>query len=193
MFTQVLNKIQHQLVVNAPRALTFPSQFLPFFVQEKCLSEILNRVFKEAVEDGDLDFLQDKWLKVTVSDLNLIWFLTFKDESIVIKAQAPTTDVSFSAGVNDLILVAGRKEDADTLFFQRRLSIEGDTELGLEVKNLLDNIEFENLPPFAEKMINHFSSFVKAGLATNSVNSDSNSSINSTSDNEENSKIGCSI
>ena len=124
--------------------------------------------------------------------IDVAW-IHFKDESIVIKDQAPTTDVSFSAGVNDLILVAGRKEDADTLFFQRRLSIEGDTELGLEVKNLLDNIEFENLPPFAEKMINHFSSFVKAGLATNSVNSDSNSSINSTSDNEENSKIGCSI
>ena len=48
--------------------------------------------------------------------------------------------------MNDLILVAGRKEDPDTLFFQRRLSIEGDTELGLEVKNLMDNIEFEQLP-----------------------------------------------
>ena len=76
----------------------------------------------------------------------------------------PKTDVSFSTCVNDLILVAGRKEDADTLFFQRRLSIEGDTELGLEVKNLLDNIEFDNLPPIAEKFINHFADFVKAGL-----------------------------
>ena len=34
-----------------------------------------------------------------------------------------------------------RQEDPDTLFFHRRLSIEGDTELGLLVKNLLDRIE----------------------------------------------------
>ena len=177
MFTQLVNKIQHQLVINAPKALTFPSQLLPFVVQEKCLSEILSRVFKEAIEDGDLDFLQDKWLKVVVSDLNLTWFLTFENENLVIKEHSAITDVSFSAGINDLILVAGRKEDADTLFFQRRLSIEGDTELGLEVKNLLDNIEFDNLPPFVEKLINHFSNFVKAGLFASENNNKIASSI----------------
>ena len=164
MFTQIANKIQHQLVTKAPKALTYPSQFLPFVIQQKCLNEILSRVFKEAIEDGDLDFLQGKWLKVTVSDLKLTWFLSFENEAFIIKPQVPHSDVAFSASVNDLILVAGRKEDADTLFFQRRLSIEGNTELGLEIKNLLDNIEFDNLPPMAEKMINHFADFVKAGL-----------------------------
>ena len=43
-------------------------------------------------------------------------------------------DVSFSGNANDLVLIAARKEDPDTLFFQRRLRIEGDTELGLYVK-----------------------------------------------------------
>jgi predicted lipid carrier protein YhbT len=33
-------------------------------------------------------------------------------------------------------MIAARKQDPDTLFFQRRLVIEGDTELGLYVKNL---------------------------------------------------------
>jgi predicted lipid carrier protein YhbT len=36
-----------------------------------------------------------------------------------------------------LLLLAGQV-DADTLFFQRRLAIAGDTELGLVVKNWLD-------------------------------------------------------
>ena len=161
---QILRKIQHQVVTNAPKALTYPSQLLPFFIQKKCLNEVLLRLFKEAIEEGDLAFLEGKWLKVCVSDLKLTWFLSFENETMIVKDKAPKTDVSFSACVNDLILVAGRKEDADTLFFQRRLSIEGDTELGLEVKNLLDNIEFDNLPPIAEKFINHFADFVKAGL-----------------------------
>ena len=100
MFTQIANKIQHQLVTKAPKVLTYPSQFLPFLIQQKCLSEILSRVFKEAIEDGDLDFLQGKWLKVTVSDLKLTWLLSFENGAFIIKAQAPNTDVSFSASVN---------------------------------------------------------------------------------------------
>jgi hypothetical protein len=38
-------------------------------------------------------------------------------------------------------LAATRKEDPDSLFFNRRLSLEGDTELGLVVKNTLDALE----------------------------------------------------
>ena len=37
--------------------------------------------------------------------------------------------------------LAQRQEDPDTLFFSRRLAMEGDTELGLVVKNALDALE----------------------------------------------------
>ncbi|HNM65287.1 MAG TPA: SCP2 sterol-binding domain-containing protein, partial [Accumulibacter sp.] len=39
-----------------------------------------------------------------------------------------------------------RQEDPDTLFFNRELSIVGDTELGLLVKNMLDAIDWPRLP-----------------------------------------------
>ncbi|MGB7997639.1 MAG: SCP2 sterol-binding domain-containing protein, partial [Photobacterium halotolerans] len=39
-----------------------------------------------------------------------------------------------------------RKVDPDTLFFQRRLTMQGDTELGLAVKNLLDSLDLDSLP-----------------------------------------------
>ena len=35
-----------------------------------------------------------------------------------------------------------REEDPDTLFFNRKLHIEGDTELGLITKNLLDSVDW---------------------------------------------------
>ncbi|CCG96496.1 conserved hypothetical protein, putative sterol carrier domain, SCP (fragment) [Marinobacter nauticus ATCC 49840] len=38
--------------------------------------------------------------------------------------------------------LAERKQDPDQLFFQRRLVIEGDTELGLALKNLLDSLDW---------------------------------------------------
>jgi len=45
-------------------------------------------------------------------------------------------------------MIATRRQDPDTLFFQRRLIVEGDTELGLYVKNLMDSIEIEAMPRF---------------------------------------------
>ncbi len=47
----------------------------------------------------------------------------------------------FRATARDLALIAAREEDADTLFFNRRLVVEGDTEAALLVKNTLDGIE----------------------------------------------------
>jgi len=164
MFTQRLQALHHHVVKYAPNVLTYPSQWLPFFVKKAWLTELLHRVFSDAIEDGEVDFLQGKWLKVSISDLQLTWFVSFNKNQFIIKSQVAQQDVSFTAAVNDLILVAGRKEDPDTLFFQRRLSIEGDTELALEIKNLLDNIEFEHLPPFIEKGMGHFADFVKQGL-----------------------------
>ena len=47
-------------------------------------------------------------------------------------------DVTVRASLRDYVALALRREDPDTLFFSRRLVIEGDTDLGLTVKNALD-------------------------------------------------------
>ena len=57
--------------------------------------------------------------------------------------------VTISAGAREFLLLALRKEDPDTLFFDRRLLIEGDTELGLIVKNALDRVD----PPFPARLL----------------------------------------
>ena len=46
-----------------------------------------------------------------------------------------------AADARDFLLLGLRREDADTLFFNRRLTLGGDTELGLFVKNTLDALE----------------------------------------------------
>ncbi|MEF1206178.1 ubiquinone anaerobic biosynthesis accessory factor UbiT, partial [Photobacterium damselae] len=73
-------------------------------------------------------------------------------------------DVSFSGECNDLVLIAARKEDPDTLFFQRRLRIEGDTELGLEVKNLMDSIDLESLPAPVQFVLQQSADFIYKGM-----------------------------
>ena len=138
-----------------PKILKPSLRLLPFQVQKSLLMPALQAVFKEAIEDGDFEFLTDKWLKISITDIDQHWWLSFQGDSLIMASpkQAPQEDVHFSATGDDLLLIAGRKQDPDTLFFQRRLHIEGDTELGLAVKNLIDAIDVEQLPSNIHKVI----------------------------------------
>jgi predicted lipid carrier protein YhbT len=86
-----------------------------------------------------------------VLDIGLYFELSIAQgtDSMSLLLRPPSqADVTFSANVPELLLIASGKEDPDSLFFQRKLLIEGDTELGLEVKNLLLAIELDALPGF---------------------------------------------
>ncbi|CAH0534318.1 Ubiquinone biosynthesis accessory factor UbiJ [Vibrio stylophorae] len=152
-------------VAKAPQFLRHPAKLMPFRAKQQLLLPLLNRLFAEAIEEGDLDFLSDRWLKLEVTDLDVVHYISFVDNALVMAEQVPQFDVSFSANTNDLILVAGRKEDPDTLFFQRRLRIEGDTELGLELKNLMDNIDWQAMPSYMSWPLVKLSGFVEQGMA----------------------------
>ncbi|HHR6227338.1 TPA: ubiquinone anaerobic biosynthesis accessory factor UbiT [Providencia alcalifaciens] len=141
----MFGKIRSQLITQGPSFLKFPLKVTPFVVQRQILEQLLSWQFRESVKEGELDFLEGKWLKVEVRDLELVWFISLQEGQLVVQKQAEP-DVSVSGNANDLVLIAARKEDPDTLFFQRRLVIEGDTELGLYVKNLMDAFELENMP-----------------------------------------------
>jgi predicted lipid carrier protein YhbT len=56
-----------------------------------------------------------------------------------------SADLHLSANLAAFLQLLARQEDPDTLFFHRRLLIEGDTELGLAVKNMLDAIDWSVL------------------------------------------------
>jgi predicted lipid carrier protein YhbT len=59
--------------------------------------------------------------------------------------KAGPVDVTFTATAEDFARLSLRLEDPDTLFFNRRLLIEGDTDLGLTLKNLLDAVDWDEL------------------------------------------------
>ncbi|MNT73963.1 SCP-2 sterol transfer family protein [compost metagenome] len=61
-------------------------------------------------------------------------------------AETAKADVTIRGNWREFLLLASRQEDPDTLFFRRRLVIEGDTELGLTLKNLIDSLDPEVLP-----------------------------------------------
>lgn len=89
--------------------------------------------------------LAGKKLRITISDAQLSFDFQWMDKSFAACRNMGLADLTISASAHDFLLLAQRLEDPDTLFFSRRLSMEGDTELGLLVKNTIDAIE---LPVF---------------------------------------------
>jgi predicted lipid carrier protein YhbT len=67
-----------------------------------------------------------------------------------------SADVTFAATADDFLSLVSRREDPDTLFFARRLLIEGDTELGLFIKNTLDALEFTPQLPSPQSLLRLF-------------------------------------
>lgn len=138
-------KLQSLVIDKGPSILAVPLRYVPFAFKKQIIEQLLQLQFKQTLEDGDLDFLQNRWLKVEVRDLSLTWFVSLIDNKLQV-SQDEIADVTFSAETNDLILIATRRQDPDTLFFQRRLTIKGDTELGLCIKNMMDAFDVDSMP-----------------------------------------------
>lgn len=126
--------------------MMFPVNFIPFPLQGFCLESLLGNIFAEQIEDGDVDFLQGNVLLIHMLDIGLKWFFTFEETGFKLLQSEQDPVVKIQGSVNDYILLASRRIDPDTLFFQRRLEIIGDTEVGLQVKNLLDSVDEDSIP-----------------------------------------------
>ncbi|HBS6012290.1 SCP2 domain-containing protein [Klebsiella pneumoniae] len=159
----MLDKLRSRLVHFGPSLMSVPVKLAPFALKRQVLEQVLGWQFRQALAEGELEFLEGRWLSIHVRDIGLLWYTSVVDGRLVVSQQADA-DVSFSADASDLLVIAARKQDPDTLFFQRRLVIEGDTELGLYVKNLMDAIELEQMPKALRVMLLQLADFVEAGL-----------------------------
>lgn len=159
----MLDKLRSRLVHFGPSLMSVPVKLAPFALKRQVLEQVLSWQFRQALAEGELEFLEGRWLSIHVRDIGLLWYTSVVDGRLVVSQQADA-DVSFSADASDLLMIAARKQDPDTLFFQRRLVIEGDTELGLYVKNLMDAIELEQMPKALRAMLLQLADFVEAGL-----------------------------
>lgn len=128
----MLDKLRSKLVHFGPSMMSVPVKLAPFALKRRAGTGI-----KLAISPGaggwGTGVSRGRWLSIHVRDIGLLWYTSVVDGRLVV-SPAAEADVSFSADASDLLMIAARKQDPDTLFFQRRLVIEGDTELGLYVK-----------------------------------------------------------
>ena len=63
-------------VPTIPRLLTLPMGLIPPLIPNTALVTILNRIFAEALREGELDFMHKKVLLIRVIDAKLNFHLT---------------------------------------------------------------------------------------------------------------------
>ena len=110
----------------------------------------LNLALGKQLTPDVTQMLLGKKLRLRVTDAHWAFDFEWRNKRFVACQNRGEADLTISASAHDFVLLARRQEDPDTLFFSRRLAMEGDTELGLLVKNTIDAIELPmvNLEPF---------------------------------------------
>jgi predicted lipid carrier protein YhbT len=120
---------------------------LPQWPHSINLALALNAARKLGVlPEESLQELEGKRFRVTVLDTGMVAEFSYSQGAFRPVFVSPgEPDLKFTAGLSAFLQMVSRQEDPDTLFFNRSLSIEGDTELGLRVKNMLDALEWPRL------------------------------------------------
>lgn len=130
---------------------------LPQFPHSVVMSIMLTLFLRNLFDPRDAERVRGKVVCLNVRDAGIRIKLRIEPHEYVPCDDRTEPHVTISAGAREFLLLALRKEDPDTLFFDRRLCIEGDTELGLIVKNTLDRVE----PPLPARLLellrNHLS------------------------------------
>jgi predicted lipid carrier protein YhbT len=149
---------------NLPPAVARIISRLPAQPPALALATALNLALDRILPRDSLEPLQGRWLRLVITDagLTLDFHLAgryFRPGPARGHAVGGKPDVTLTARTRDYLALALREEDADTLFFSRRLRMEGATHLGLLVKNTLDAVDWSAfrerlerfLPPRSEE------------------------------------------
>ena len=136
---------------------------VPPSLRKRVIERAMAQALAQPLAEGALEFMAGRRLGIEVSDLGIAWVVELQGTRLVV-VDAPS-EASVRGTATDLLLLAGRREDADTLFFQRRLVLTGDTELGLTARNVLDRLPWEQVPLGLRIALNRGARFAAAARA----------------------------
>jgi len=123
-----------------------PLAWIPLPLKAIAITSAMNAMLATPLEAGELGFLARRVMNVFVTDAELRFSVRLDEGNLRAGNEVAEADLTIEGTIYTFLLLATRKEDADTLFFRRQLKTSGDTELGLYVKNFLDGLEPETLP-----------------------------------------------
>lgn len=137
---QTLSVLREYLPSPAPM-LGAIDRRIPVPLKQLAAEAPLNHIFAQAIDDGEFDDFEGRRIRLEVNGGQPGITIGFWARRLrVIDGPGEAT---IRGSLTAFKTLAERRQDPDQLFFQRRLIIEGDTELGLHLKNLLDSVEWK--------------------------------------------------
>jgi len=113
---------------------------LPAYPPSLACALALSLAAPRVVDHDVLAVFDGKSFRIAVRDAGAAVAFRLRGRRFEAVAGDAAVDVTFTACAADFLLLAARRVDPDTLFFERRLVIEGDTDTGHRLKNVLDAI-----------------------------------------------------
>ena len=132
-----------------PALLSAPLAILPTRIPSEIFARTLTQVLRRQLNEGLFSFMEHRVLVVNVEDARVVHRISLQNHRFCAASSQRPVDLSISGTVYDFLTLLAGREDPDSLFFQRRLKLLGDTEMGLHIKNLLDSLE----PTTAQKIL----------------------------------------
>ena len=130
-----------------PAAVARIGSKLPQLPPTLALVSGLNLALGRMIPREPLEPLIGKRFAIRILDAGLTLRFAYSSRGFRPIFDSAKPDLTISAKSRDFISLMTREEDPDTLFFSRRLLMEGDTDLGLLVKNTLDGIDLPRFDP----------------------------------------------
>ncbi len=123
-------------------------RWLPPAVLASGIEQPLNYVLRTERQRDAFAFLQQHWVQIEVSDYPLTFYVRYLTHSrrLRVSLAGQHAVVRMRSDSVSMLAMMLQQVDPDTLFFQRKLLITGDTEVALQLKNLLDTV------PLAERI-----------------------------------------
>jgi predicted lipid carrier protein YhbT len=122
--------------------LFLPLRVLPDRIHSKVVARACNFLMRGQGLESRLGEMEGKSLGIRITDIPIDLCFTIRGGRLH-QSSPDKWETRISGRLAEFWLLATGAEDPDTLFFDRRLNIEGDTETSLYIKNMLDAIEFD--------------------------------------------------
>lgn len=140
LFSQSLAVLREHLPSPIP-LLEAIDRRIPVPFKQLAAEAPLNRLFATAISDGEFDDFEGRRIRLEATGGQPGITIGFWASRLRI-IDGPG-EATIRGSLSAFRILAERRQDPDQLFFQRRLVVEGDTELGLGLKNLLDSLEWD--------------------------------------------------
>lgn len=118
-------------------------KYLPDAFHGRLIARVFNHLMQGQDFVDDLSYLNGKTVCLHISDTNNLFSFQVTNNKLRVAPRNQICDVTIRGKLRDFLSLATRSEDPDTLFFARRLCLEGDTDAGLYLKNSLDGLEYD--------------------------------------------------